>query len=92
MKLVIHPRVVERHPQLCVDDIMYAWGHRYYEGIRVGSDNFPEYLWIGYDASGRELEMVGTLTNDGVLVYHANTPLSKRTIIEVERSVRRHCR
>lgn len=90
MKVVIHPRIVKRHPQLCMEDITYAWKHRYYEGIRSDSENFPEYLWIGCDASGRELEMVGTLTNDGVLIYHANTPLSRRTIAEVDRSTRRY--
>ena len=33
--------------------------------------------------------MVGVHTEDGWLVYHANTPLSKRTRNEVDRARRR---
>ncbi len=89
MKLLIHPRVVARHPQLSAADVIYAWEHRFYEGLRPDSENFPEYLWLGCDASGRELEMVGTYAKEGLLIYHANTPPSRRTILEVERSERR---
>lgn len=89
MEPEIHPRVHERHPQIDDDDVRFAWSHRYYEALRTDSPNFPEYLWIGRDARGRELEMVGTMTEDGWLVYHANTPLSKRTVLEVRRNERR---
>ena len=33
--------------------------------------------------------MVGTQTNDGWLIYHANTPLSKRTKAEIRNNERR---
>ncbi len=89
MKLLIHPRVCERHPQLTEADIEDAWQNSFYEGIRPDSPNFPEYLWIGRDGKGRDVEMVGTPTADGVLIYHANTPLSKRTQREVEASRKR---
>lgn len=88
-KLVIHPRVVMRHPQLTEEDVRYAWENSYYEALRPDSPNFPEYLWIGEDSRGREIEMVGAPTQDGWLIYHANTPVSKRTKIEVERARRR---
>lgn len=89
MSLIIHPRVCERHPQLSDSDIELAWRNSYYEAIRPNSPNYPEYLWIGRDAKGRDIEMVGTLTEDGVLIYHANTPLSARTKREVGLSGRR---
>lgn len=89
MSLVVHPRIHDRHPEIDEEDVREAWSSRYYEALREDSPNFPEYLWIGRDGKGRELEMVGTMTADGWLVYHACTPLSRRTRIEVKRSERR---
>lgn len=89
MNLIIHPRVRERHPQLTESDIKIAWHNSYYEALRPNSPNFPEYLWIEQDAKGRNIEMVGTLTEDGALIYHANTPLSVRIEREVESNRRR---
>ena len=86
--LEIHPRVMQRHPNLSEADILEAWTHSYYERLRPESQNFPEYLWIGFDRHHREIEMVGTQTESGWLIYHANTPLSKRTRAEIERSRR----
>lgn len=87
--LIVHPRVTSRHPQLTEADLEEAWRNVYYEALRQDSPNFPEYLWIGRDGKGRDIEMVGTLTEDGWLVYHANTPPSKSVIAEIERSERR---
>ena len=88
-ELIIHPRVLEKHPQLSEEDVRTAWQNAYYEALRPDSPNFPEYLWIGADGNGREIEMVGVPTNGGWLIYHANTPLSKRTRAEVDRARRR---
>jgi hypothetical protein len=60
-----------------------------YDALRPDSPNFPEYLWIGRDAKGREVEMVGTLTEEGWLVYHANTPVSKRVRDKMRKNERR---
>jgi hypothetical protein len=88
-RLVIHPRVLMRHPQLTEEDVQQAWENSYYEALRPDSPNFPEYLWIGEDNRGREIEMVGVPIQDGWLIYHANTPVSRRTKIEVKRARRR---
>ena len=82
--LEIHPRIFLRHPQLNEEDIRTAWRNSYYEALRADSQNYPEYLWIGVDSKGRDVEMVGTLTDDGWLIYHANTPLSRSVRLEVE--------
>ena len=82
----VHPRVCERHPQLSERDVREAWYHAYYEAIRPESPNFPEYLWLGQDDRGRDIEMVGTMTEDGWLIYHANTPVSKRVQDEIARA------
>ena len=86
--LEIHPRIFLRHPQLNEEDIRTAWRNAYYEALRAYSQNYPEYLWIGVDSKGRDVEMVGTLTDDGWLIYHANTPLSRRVRLEVEKARR----
>ena len=88
-RLVVHPRVVARHPQLSIDDVRHAWENSYYEALRPDSPNFPEYLWIGEDTRGREVEMVGVRTSDGWPIYHADTPPSRRTRIEIEHARRR---
>ena len=44
----------------------------------------------GYDLHGRYIEMVGVLLADGAwLVYHAMTPPSKKTLMEIEDARRR---
>lgn len=88
-ELIVHPRVMREHSQLTEEDVRHAWLHSYYEAMRPDSPNFPEYLWIGRDAKGREVEMVGTMTRRGWLVYHANTPVSKSVRDEVKRNERR---
>ena len=88
-ELVVHPRVTRAHPALTEEDVKRAWQHFYYEALRPESPNFPEYLWIGRDAKGREVEMVGTMTNEGWLIYHTNTPVSKSVKDEIKRNERR---
>ena len=88
-ELIVHPRVMREHPELSEEDVRCAWRHSYYEALRPESPNFPEYLWIGRDARGREVEMVGTMTNKGWLIYHANTPISKSVKDEIKRNERR---
>lgn len=87
--VIVHHRVVSRHSELSEEDVRYAWRHSYYEALRPESPNFPEYLWIGRDEKGREVEMVGTMTRDGWLIYHANTPVSKSVEEEIRRNERR---
>lgn len=87
--VIVHRRVIDGHPQLSEGDVIYAWRHSYYEALRPESPNFPEHLWIGRDARGREIEMVGTMMRDGWLIYHANTPVSKSVKKEIGRNERR---
>ena len=72
LELVVHPRVSARHPQLSDEDVRVAWQNSFFQALRTGSKNSPEYLWIGMP------------TATGYLIYHANTPLSKRVRDEVK--------
>lgn len=87
-EIIVHPRVLARHPQLSEEDVRTAWRNAHYEALRPESPNFPEFLWIGIDGKDREVEMVGVPTDGGYLIYHANTPVSKRVRDEIVRSRR----
>ena len=54
LELVVHPRVSARHPQLSDEDVRVAWQNSFFQALRTGSKNSPEYLWIGIDGKGRE--------------------------------------
>ena len=88
-ELIVHKRIHREHTELAPEDVIFAWHHSYYEALREDSPNFPEYLWIGRDAKGRELEMAGTMTDRGWLIYHANTPISASVKKEIKRNERR---
>ena len=85
MTILVHPRIVKRHPEVSEEDVRFAWEHAADRALRVDSPNFPEYLCVGFDARGRSLEMVGAQTADGWLIYHAMTPPSKKTLSELRR-------
>lgn len=89
MDILVHPRISERHPEISPEDVLAAWKSPLDMLLRVDSLNFPEYVCIGYDPKGQLLEMVGTMTNDGWLIYHAMTPPSKKTLKEIEEARRR---
>lgn len=76
-------RVCERHPELSVEDVEYAWEH--FREVAIREVAFRE-MRIGFDRKGRLLEMVGVLTVDGWVVYHAMTPPSKKTLSEIEKA------
>ena len=81
-RLVIHRRIMERHPEVAPEDVAFAWANRIAFGER---DTDPRQICAaGFDAKGRMLEMVAALEEDGsVLVFHAMTPPSKKTLREI---------
>lgn len=89
MDIKVHPRIAERHPELSEDGIVRAWLNPLSSALREDSPNFPEYLQIGYDKDGRLIEMVGVLSEDGWLIYHAMTPPSRKTLKELDSAKRR---
>lgn len=84
--VLIHPRIALRHPELDGADIICAWMNFEVAATRTPGER---ELRIGRDPHGRELEMVGVLTIEGWLIYHAMTPPSKKTRKEVEKAMRR---
>ena len=79
----VHPRVNKRHPELSDADVEYAWEHF---AIAATREVGHREMRVGFDLKAREIEMVGVLTADGWLVYHAMTPPSKKTMDEMAKA------
>lgn len=80
--VVVHPRVMRRHPNLSERDVLAAWKNAVDSTPRIGSDPL-QYIVLGFDAKGRLVEMVAIRL--GVrqwLVFHAQTPPSDATYRE----------
>jgi len=74
-----------RHPEVLESDVRSAWRNALIVIERSGQD-LPDTILvaIGADENNRLIEMVGSVKEDGVvLIYHAMTPPSKKTLEEV---------
>lgn len=81
-EVVVHPRVMERHPELSEDDVREAWDNYVCMARREGFDD--HYVAMGFDAAGRAIEMVAVETIDGDwFVYHAMTPPTEKFLREL---------
>ncbi len=81
MEIYVLPRVHERHPELSVEDVLTAFRSVMQESRR---DN-GTWVCIGLDGRGRDVEIVYRQAGDGVLIYHAMTPPTKKTRNELAR-------
>ena len=76
-------RIHELHPELEPDDARSAWEGAIAYAVRSDSRPF-EYIAIGFDATGRSIEMVGRRTSDGVwIIWHALTPPTRKALREL---------
>lgn len=71
----VFARVMLRHPDLTVDDVVYAWHNVVLSAPRLGSEP-TEYIAIGPDPIGRMLEIVAVALPDasGWVIKHAQRP------------------
>lgn len=82
-KIVVHPRITERHPEIEAQDVLDAWDACIRAVPRIGTDAI-EYIAIGSDSHGRLLEMVARDTGAGVwIIYHAFTPPTIKALREL---------
>lgn len=81
MKIIVHPRVHERHPDITDEDVYSAWISCIKLYRRPDTHNL---LGAGYDLSGRLLEFTARPADDGIdwLVYHAMR-CTKKTMREL---------
>lgn len=79
MEIYVLPRVHERHPELSVADVVAAF-HSVMTDARRHNGT---WVAIGLDGRGRDVEMVYKQIGDCVLIYHAMTPPTKKTVNEI---------
>ena len=82
-KLIVHPRIAKRHPEIKTDDVVTAWNNctRFIPRLSNSKD---DYIAIGADSKGRMIEMVATIDDSGsFVVYHAKTPPSSEILKEL---------
>ena len=81
--IVVHGRVMERHPEISPDDVAHAWVSRVASATRR-TGHADQTVVVGFDARGRLLEMVAVELEDGTpLVFHCMTPPSAKTLKEI---------
>lgn len=73
----VDSRVQKRHPELSESDVLEAWNNCIRSRPRLHK-NPDEYIAIGIDGKGRQVELVAIRGTDGDwLIYHAFTPPTK---------------
>ncbi len=67
-------RIHDRHPDVTCEDAIHAWQYCLKSVPRIGKEP-EEHVGIGYDATGRLLEVVAIRNAAGAwLIKHAQTP------------------
>lgn len=82
MEVFVHPRVMERHPDLTEEDVKTAWDNFVAMGFRV-AEGAGQVLAIGFDGTGRDIEMVAVANEGGYLIYHALSPATTKAMQEL---------
>ena len=78
-QIFVHPRITEKHPNLCNEDVLHAFENYEVCKQRLDKEMF-ECLGFGFDNKGRMIEFVAVRDEVGDwLIYHALTPLSENT-------------
>ena len=73
-RIFVLDRIPMRHPDVSKEDAAHAWFHCIRSMPRLGTDP-EEHVGIGYDSSGRLLEIVALRNERGDwLIKHAQTP------------------
>ncbi|WP_315583315.1 hypothetical protein [Actinomyces viscosus] len=85
-KILVHPRVTRKHPDLTERDVLAAWQHTIEFIHRADTD---QWVAIGPAPDGRMVEMVAVHGSNGWLIYHAMTPPTRKTTSEIRAARRR---
>ena len=82
MKVVVHPRIMDKRPDITVNDVLDAYASPVATQPRLGTDP-PQHVGVGVDGKGRNLEWVGAqIGDDDLLIYHC-MPVTKTTLDEL---------
>lgn len=77
----MHPRVVERHPEVSEEDVLAAFENTLRSRAR---DTHPvQWVGVGTDSSARLLEYIAVEDEpDGWLIFHS-MPATAKVLVEV---------
>lgn len=78
-QVVVHPRVMDRHPDLSEDDVIAAWENY----VRLTRRSSGHVIAVGFDLCGRAVEMAAKESNGDYLIYHALTPPTVKALKEL---------
>lgn len=82
-ELHVHPRVMSRHPNLTEEDVRSAWINAFVSRSRTAAQT-EQQIALGVDGHGKLVELLARrLDERGWLIYHAQTPPSKKTLQEL---------
>lgn len=82
-QIIIRERAMVKH-DLTAQSILQAWRNPISSGRRERSDGYVDYLVVGFDCSGRAIEIVAQEVNSNLLViYHADSPPRQRMLKEL---------
>jgi hypothetical protein len=76
MKLIVHPRIHEKHPELSDEDVKAAF-RGIFKHIRRSDGDL---VGVGMDGKRRLVEMVARCHDDAVIVCHAFTPPTQKVM------------
>lgn len=80
--IAIHPHAFKHG--LTEDEIEHVWRNAFEWARRDRDDGKIEYALVGIDNSGRLVELVARRCgNEGYIVFHAQTPPTRRTLNEL---------
>ena len=81
---IVHPRIFKLHTDMAEKDVLDAWSNIIHSKTRLGKDP-QECIAVGVDGRGRLIEMVAVRLSSGdMLVFHAMTPPTQKTLKELE--------
>ncbi len=86
MEPLIHPNVLKH---LSRAEVLEAWASVTKSIQKASNDEPPRWLMVGWLASGASAELIAVETTDGWLAIHANSPVQKKFVKEIEETERR---
>ena len=75
-RLMIHPRIHDKHPELSDDDVKAAFNSIFKHIHRESG----ECVGVGMDRKQRLVELVFRECGDSIIVYHALTPPTQKVM------------
>ncbi|NHM15428.1 hypothetical protein GMI69_01910 [Eggerthellaceae bacterium zg-887] len=79
MKLIVHPRIRAKHPELSEEDVRTAFNGMFKHVHRLDGD----LVGVGMDGKRRLVEVVARCVDDTIIVYHAFTPPTQKVMREL---------